>query len=110
MPVRPYLYAPAADSDRVADLIRSMSAGQIDLLVITSSPQVDRLFAVATERQMEDTLRAGLDRTAIAAVGPVAAESLRGRGATVNIMPDRGWVMKKLVQVIARELDTIKPR
>jgi len=110
VPVRPYRYAPAADADGVVDLIKKMAAGTIDLLVITSSPQVDRLFEVATERNMADALRSGLEKTALAAVGPIAADALRNRGARVDICPEQGWVMKKLVQVIARELDAKKPR
>ncbi len=110
VPVRPYRYAPAADADGVADLIAKMAAGSIDLLVITSSPQVDRLFEVASERNLADTLRLGLEKTAIAAVGPIAADALRNHGARVDICPEQGWVMKKLVQVIARELDAKKPR
>jgi len=110
VPVRPYRYAPAADAESVAGLIGRMAEGGIDLLVITSSPQVDRLFEVADERGLADVLRVGLEKTAVAAVGPVAADTLRKRGARVDICPEQGWVMKKLVQVITRELDARKPR
>ncbi|MBA4191218.1 MAG: uroporphyrinogen III synthase HEM4 [Planctomycetaceae bacterium] len=110
VPVRPYRYAPAADADGVANLIEKMAADTIDLLVITSSPQVDRLYEVAADRNLTDVLSRGLEKTAIAAVGPIAADALRNRCARVDICPEQGWVMKKLVQVIARELDTKKPR
>src|SRR5205823_5301458 len=66
--VMPYVYAPAADADRVADLVERLARGAIDALVFTSSPQVDRLFEVATERGLEDVLRQGLGRTRVAAV------------------------------------------
>jgi uroporphyrinogen-III synthase len=110
VPVRPYRYAPAANADAVAELIGKMAGGAVDLLVITSSPQVDRLFEVAEERGLTDSLRLGLEKTATAAVGPIAAESLRKRGVRVDICPEQGWVMKKLVQIIARELNARKPR
>jgi uroporphyrinogen-III synthase len=102
--VRPYTYAPDTDADRVADLIAAMDAGTVDLLVITSSPQVDRLFAVADERKLGDALRRGLGRTRVAAVGPVAAAGLRQYGAQVDICPEQGFVMKNLVQHIKRDL------
>jgi uroporphyrinogen-III synthase len=108
--VRPYRYAPAADAERVAGLIARMAAGTVDLLVITSTPQVERLFEVAAGRGTEAELRRGLERTAVAAVGPVAADALTSRGVRVDICPTQGWVMKKLVQVIARELDAKRPR
>jgi uroporphyrinogen-III synthase len=102
--VLPYVYAPAADAERVAGLIGEMVAGRVDALVFTSSPQVDRLFEVAAERGIEDGLRQGLDRVKVAAVGPVVAENLRRRGARVDVCPDQGFVMKNLVQHLRRAL------
>lgn len=103
-PVLPYVYAPKADAERVADLVGRMSRGEIDVLAITSSPQVERLCEVAAERGLEAELRQGWERTKVAAVGPVAAEALRHHGVRVDICPEQGWVMKNLVQKIAREL------
>jgi uroporphyrinogen-III synthase len=102
--VLPYVYAPAADADRIADLLDRMVRGTVDVIVFTSSPQVDRLYEVAAERGLEAALREGLDRTRVAAVGPVVADNLRHRGARVDICPEHGWVMKNLVQQIKREL------
>jgi uroporphyrinogen-III synthase len=100
--VLPYVYAPATDADHVARLLDEMAAGHVDVLVFTSSPQVDRLYEVANERGIEDKLQAGMDRTKIAAVGPIVADNLRGRGARVDICPEQGFVMKNLVQYIKR--------
>lgn len=107
---KPYRYAPAADADKVADLIREMAAGKVDVLVITSSPQVQRLADVAADRGLTQELTRGLAAVCTAAVGPIAADALRQQGAKVDIMPDQGFVMKNLVQYIKRELDAKKPR
>lgn len=104
LPVMPYVYAPAEDDDRVVELIHAMAAGSIDVLVLTSSPQVDRLFDIAAKRNLETLLRQGLDRVRVAAVGPIVADSLRRRGAPVHICPEQGFVMKNLVQLIKRSL------
>src|SRR5262245_60385834 len=80
-PVLSYVYAPAADDDRVADLIDRLEAGGVDALVFTSSPQVERLYAVAARRDLGLTLAAGLARTCVAAVGPVVADALREHGS-----------------------------
>lgn len=104
--VMPYVYAPAADADRVADLIQKMARKEVDILLFTSSPQVDRLFEVATERGLAEVLRDALEKTRVAAVGPVLAESLRQRGARVDICPEQGFVMKNLVKQIKRDLDS----
>jgi uroporphyrinogen-III synthase len=108
--VQPYVYAPDAHAERVAELITAMDRGEVDLLAITSTPQVQRLFEVAEARGLADALRHGLDRTCVAAVGPVAAEGLRQRGARVDICPEQGFVMKNLVQHVKRELDRLRPR
>jgi uroporphyrinogen-III synthase len=103
--VLPYVYAPAADAARVAELIERMAGGGVDVLIFTSSPQVDRLYEVAAERGLEEKLRQGLARVRVAAIGPVVAENLRQRGAPVGICPEQGFVMKNLVQQIKRELE-----
>jgi uroporphyrinogen-III synthase len=100
--VMPYVYAPAMDEDRVADLIAKLDRGEVDVLVFTSSPQVDRLYEVAARRGLQAKLQHGLKRTRIAAVGPVLAEHLRQRGASVQICPEQGFVMKNLAQHIKR--------
>jgi uroporphyrinogen-III synthase len=102
--VLPYVYAPASDGDRIAELISGMAKGDIDMIIFTSSPQVDRLYQVATEKGLENDLRHGLRQTRIAAVGPVVAENLREKGAKVDICPDQGFVMKNLVQLIKRQM------
>jgi uroporphyrinogen-III synthase len=101
-PVLPYVYAPAGDDARVAELIERLARGGVDVLLLTSSPQVDRLFGIAARRGLEEKLREGLARTRVAAVGPVLAESLRRRGAPVHVCPEQGFVMKNLVRTIAR--------
>jgi uroporphyrinogen-III synthase len=102
--VLPYVYAPAADADRVVDLITRMARGEIDVLVFTSSPQVDRLFEVAKERKLEAELATGLNRTKIASVGPVLSENLVRHGVHVEVCPRQGFVMKNLVKHIRTAL------
>jgi uroporphyrinogen-III synthase len=100
--VMPYVYAPAVDAEHVVDLIQKMSRGEVDTIVFTSSPQVDRLFEVAAKNRLEAELQQGLGRLCVAAVGPVVAETLRRRGAHVDVCPEQGFVMKKLVQELKR--------
>lgn len=102
--VQPYFYAPSADADRVADLMAQMDQGKVDAVVFTSSPQIDRLFEVATERGSQDLLRRGLGKTKIAAVGPIVAATLQKHALPVDICPEQGFVMKNLVQLIKRTL------
>jgi uroporphyrinogen-III synthase len=102
--VLPYVYAPAADAERVAELIRGLAAGSVDALLFTSSPQVERLFEVARERDLEGPLREGLARTCVAAVGPVVADKLQELGIRPDVCPEQGFVMKNLVALLSRHL------
>lgn len=104
--VVPYEYAPGMDADQIALLIQQMAQGQVDLLVFTSSPQVERLLEVAGRHDLESAWREGLSRTRIAAVGPVVSQTLQDKGVRVDICPEQGFVMKNLVRQIARQLGT----
>lgn len=102
--VRPYVYAPDCDSEKVAELVRKMAAGAFDLLVITSSPQIVRMQMVAKEKGLVDELKKGMDRTLVAAVGPIAADTVEKAGFQVAILPEQGFVMKNLVQLVKKTL------
>jgi uroporphyrinogen-III synthase len=100
--VMPYVFAPASDTGRVVDLIARMARGEVDVILFTSSPQVDRLYEVAAQRGQQAVLQHGLERTRVAAVGPIVAANLQQREARVDICPEQGFVMKNLVQQIKR--------
>jgi uroporphyrinogen-III synthase len=108
--VLPYVYVAGSSSERVRELIDRLAGGGVDVLIFTSSPQVDRLFEVANELGAEPQLEAGLRCVRVAAVGPVVAETLRAKGREVDICPEQGWVMKNLVQQIKRELESGDPK
>jgi uroporphyrinogen-III synthase len=102
--VLPYVYASAAEERRVVELIDWMAGGGVDVIAFTSSPQVKQLFEVANTTSRERTLQIALQKTAIAAVGPVVAGDLQRRGFNVAITPDRSYFMKPLVSAIVAAL------
>jgi len=104
--VQPYIYAPNADAGRVLDLIAQLAHGKVDIMIFTSSPQVDRLFEVAEKHDAKPALLDGLRQTRVAAVGPIIAESLGGHGIRVDICPEQGFVMKNLVQLIKKTVSS----
>lgn len=103
-PVHPYIYAPASHDQRVLELIGALAAGAIDAVAFTSATQVQRLWEVATHHGKDAELLAGLQRTAIAAVGPVVAQALADHGAPVRILPGRNYFLKPLVEQMAQAL------
>lgn len=102
--VLPYVYASAAEEQRVVELIDRMAGGGVDVIAFTSSPQVERLLEVAKATQREERLQTGLGLTAIAAVGPVVAADLQRRGFNVSIAPDHSYFMNPLVSAIVAAL------
>jgi uroporphyrinogen-III synthase len=98
--VAPYVYASQADDAKVSALIRQLALGEIDVIAFTSMQQLARLRQVAEDHQLQDSLKTGLSRAKVAAVGPVVAEALRGLGVRVDMMPEESYFMKPLVNAI----------
>ena len=102
--VAPYTQAPASDTKLVVDLIGALAAGKIDVIAFTSGMQVDRLWQIGTGAGLDSDLRTGLQRSRVAAMGPVVAERLRARNVRVDIMPKDRFVMKRLTDAIVLAL------
>jgi uroporphyrinogen-III synthase len=94
--VAPYVYADQAADDSVRSLLQRMANGDVDAIAFTSTPQVERLFAVGPE----DLVRAAFARTQIAAVGPVVAEALARHDVEVRLMPHDSFFMKPLTATL----------
>ena len=102
--VAPYVYASKADDDRVAALIGEIEAGRVDAIAFTSKAQVQRLLELAQKRGLETALRSGLQRTKVAAIGPVVAADLEGARISVDAMPEESYSMKPLVTSVCELL------
>jgi uroporphyrinogen-III synthase len=100
--VQPYVYAPSADADRIVELVVKAARREVDAIVFTSSPQVDRLYDVIEDRQLADVWKYAVDRVMIASVGPIVTETLFRKGARVDVQPEQGFQMKNLVVHIRR--------
>lgn len=100
-PVLPYAYVPESDPASVKALLAELEAGRVDAVAFTSAAQVPRLFEIAADAGGEGRLRAGLERTTVAAVGPVVAAELQRRRIAVAVMPQDTFFMKPLVSAIA---------
>ncbi len=94
--VAPYVYADAADDAAVRTLLEACAAGTVDALAFTSSPQVERLYAVAGA----EAVNRALARTLVAAVGPVVAATLQEHGVTARLMPADSFFLKPLTQAL----------
>jgi uroporphyrinogen-III synthase len=99
-PVTPYRYTTDTESEQVAKVIRELAAGRIGMIAFTSSPQIERLFAVAREHGLMLELTQGLARTPIAAIGPVMESALKAHGLSSAIHPDSSFHLKPMINAI----------
>jgi uroporphyrinogen-III synthase len=98
--VAPYVYADAADEQAVRALIDQLREGGVDAIAFTSSAQIERLIAVASE----EGARAALANTLVAAVGPVVADTLRRHGIDARLMPEESFFLKPLTSALEEAL------
>jgi uroporphyrinogen-III synthase len=94
--VAPYVYADQADDHAVRELLTKMADGDVDVIAFTSTPQVERLFAVGPP----ELVKAALERTQIAAVGPVVASTLARHDIAARLMPQDSFFMKPLTSAM----------
>jgi uroporphyrinogen-III synthase len=107
--VAPYVYADAASDVQVLKLIAELAAGGVDAIAFTSKSQVDRLFKLATSAGQLQALYLGLERSLIAAIGPVVADLLTGKGVRVDLMPEDSFFMKPLTTALVAALSSAAP-
>lgn len=94
--VAPYVYADQADDQAVRELLTKMADGHVDVIAFTSTPQVERLFAVGPP----ELVKAALERAQIAAVGPVVASTLARHDIAARLMPQDSFFMKPLTSAM----------
>jgi uroporphyrinogen-III synthase len=98
--VSPYVYADAADEQAVRSLLEQLRAGGVDAIAFTSSAQIERLIAIASE----EGARAALANTLVAAIGPVVADRLRRHGIDARLMPEESFFLKPLTSALEEAL------
>lgn len=94
--VAPYVYADAAEDQAVLALLEQLRAGAADAIAFTSSAQVERLVAVASEQ----SVRSALGNTLVAAVGPIVADTLSRYGIEPRLMPEDSFFLKPLTAAL----------
>jgi uroporphyrinogen-III synthase len=102
--VRPYEWALPADVAPLQELVRSIVAGRVRAIAVTTQVQARHLFDVASALGLREPLAAALrDRVIVAAVGPTCARTLTDLGAPPHVMPENAK-MGPLVASLAKHL------
>ena len=80
-----YRWALPADTAPLAGLIEALERGEMHAVVLTNAEQVRNLFVVAERMGRTEVLRAALNRTLVASIGPVASAALSEAGVRVGL-------------------------
>lgn len=72
-----YRWALPQDTQPLVELIDKLERREVDSVTVTNAAQVYNLFALAEKLGRADALRAGLNRTLVASVGPVSSDALK---------------------------------
>jgi uroporphyrinogen-III synthase len=109
--VLPYAYDSKAADANIVTAIDDMAEGRIDSIALTNLGQVRRLIEAARAHGSEAKLRAGLERTLIASVGPAVSGELTALGLRTDVSPaDEAYFMRPLISAMATALAERKPR
>jgi uroporphyrinogen-III synthase len=97
-PVALYRWELPEDLAPLEEAVRRLAAGEIDVVLFTSSIQFDHLMEIARRLGLEEAVRASLFASvATGSVGPVMTECLVANGCPPDIMPrhPKMWALVK---------------
>ncbi len=97
-----YQWEMPEDLEPLRKAAREIAAGRIDVLMVTSAMQVVHLMQVAAGQGLEVAVRAGLRRSMVACIGPMAAEAVESCGIHADFQPSHPR-MGQLVLEAARQ-------
>jgi uroporphyrinogen-III synthase len=87
-PIAIYRWELPEDREPLREAARRLAGRTLDVVIFTSSIQLDHLFEVARDLGIETRVRDALrDDVAIASVGPVMTATLEAYGLTADIIP-----------------------
>jgi uroporphyrinogen-III synthase len=80
-----YRWSLPQDTRPLAELIGALERHELDAAVFTNAEQLRNLLAVAGRLGKSEALRATLNQTLVASIGPVASSALREAGIAVGV-------------------------
>jgi uroporphyrinogen-III synthase len=80
-----YRWSLPEDTRPLVELLDRLEHREVDAVTVTNAAQVYNLFSLAEKLGRADALRAGLNRTLVASVGPVSSDALKKFGIAVGL-------------------------
>ena len=101
-----YQWDLPTDLAPLREAVRRLAAAEFDVILFTTSMQIQHLLRVAAEKGVEDAIRRALARMVVASVGPTTSETLRESGIRADLEPSHPK-MGFLVDETARQAGRI---
>lgn len=112
MPVPIYKWALPEDTAPLRNLLTEVTAGRIDVLLVTNAVQVEHVMQVLEREGKVEPFRTALKRMVVASIGPTASERLRSHGWPVDLEPSHpkmGVLVKEASEAAWRLLQGKRP-
>jgi len=96
-----YRWAMPEDVVPLQAAVRALAAGNIDVVLFTTSVQATHLFEVAVQMNLEQAMRSGLDRAIVSSIGPTTSEELSRRAIKPDLEPSHpkmGFLVKETAE------------
>jgi uroporphyrinogen-III synthase len=100
-----YRWSLPQDTGPLEELVGALERGELHAAVFTNAEQARNLFAVAQRMGRGDALRAALNRTLVASIGPVASAALREQQVNIGLEskpPKLGALISALETALSR--------
>ncbi len=95
-----YKWTLPEDTEPLEKTVRSLAAGKQDLILFTSSRQVENIVETARRMKVAPLFKKAVSRSVVGSIGPSTTETLRRFGISVDHEPD-GAKMECLVSDLA---------
>jgi uroporphyrinogen decarboxylase len=100
-PVRVYKWELPLDEGPLEANVRALAAGELDVVMFTSSHQVVNLLRTAEKLKLSAEVREAFTQTVVASIGPTTSETLVELGIPVDLEPEHS----KMGQLVAAAAD-----
>jgi len=89
------------DLEPLRAAVRAIAAGEIDVMLFTTSVQVRHLMQVAAQMNLTGALLKGATRALVGSIGPITSDELRSVGIAVDLEPTHpkmGFLVKEAAE------------
>jgi len=96
-----YQWSLPEDVEPLREAAKSIAAGTLDVVLLTSAIQITHLFQIAADLKIQDAVRHGLERMVIASIGPSTSERIRSLALQPDMEashPRMGFLVKEAAE------------